>query len=295
MVSITLLLYEKERHNQVEILTKEKNEALGELSRVTTCFKEINTASEALLTSKDKQLEEAIKLNAELQKEIEILNETMAALPSRLEADIGIEDTRVIELEAENLGFKQKFGAQEKKFQEEIQKWNSILENENIEKKELTAKLAEAKANILSLANVVKKQEGEIDELKKLLEVKEKEYEESIQKIQENQTKMTQQINSLKSKWRSEAKRNFHESMSYVQKNYKQMLAVEELGFLKSSDDFTPMNMSISMSMNHAPSAMSVMTSSSSYEKIDEGSTQDLTGSQFWSVPEESEEIKQSE
>lgn len=97
-------------------------------------------------------------------------------------------------------------------------------------------------------------------------------------------------MNALKTKWRTEARRMFNESIAYHQKCYKQMLAVEELGFLKSADDFSVMKASLSQeskpSMNPAESSMSIMTSSSSYEKIND----DLTGSQFWSVPEEVDE-----
>lgn len=56
--------------------------------------------------------------------------------------------------------------------------------------------------------------------------------------------------------------------MSYAQKNYKRMLAVEELGFLKENgSDFGLLRVP---QIKHGESSMSIMTTSSSYEKIDE-------------------------
>uniref|UniRef100_A0A914BZ38 Uncharacterized protein n=1 Tax=Acrobeloides nanus TaxID=290746 RepID=A0A914BZ38_9BILA len=142
----------------------------------------------------------------------------------------------------------------------------SSEEDKNIELSETSLKLLEERANVLSLVKAVRKQEDENDTMKKAYEEKLKESEYNLKKLQENHANLNIQMNTLKSKWRGEARRIFHESMAYVQKNYKQMLAVEELGFLKPSEDFTPLK----ISMNPSESVISITTSSSSYEKIND-------------------------
>ena len=65
-----------------------------------------------------------------------------------------------------------------------------------------------------------------------------------------------------------------------AQTQFKEMLAVEELGFLKLNDVGHGNHQNLALKKTE--SVGSVMTSSSSYEKVNE---QELASSSMWSVP----------
>lgn len=99
---------------------------------------------------------------------------------------------------------------------------------------------------------------------------------------------MEGRIEALKSKWEDTAREVFNEAIGSAQKSFKKMLAVEELGFLKESGENRHKKPTVGTStkLSTAGSNASILTASSSYEKVNDA---DIDVEELPNVPEEND------